>query len=159
MNASRWLLSALLVWGYPFVPASTCAQTLPPTDLVGLQVRADPDSVARIHQLFLVKRRSAKTILWTGAGVAAGLGLIGLGSHALVNSVKQTTSGQPLQQGAVSVGFQFSLPGLAIVGLGLLRRVRYSPHREAVVVSAYEQGKGLPPSIERSLKRLYGATR
>ena len=152
MKASLWLLPVLLVLTSQYLPSSTYAQIQSPTDSIRTQVRSAGDTLVAIHQLFLSKRRSAKTISWTGAGVAAACGLIGLGSYAAVNSVKKMTSGQPFEEGAASVSLKFSLPGLAIISLGLIRRIRFNRQREAVVVSAYEQGKGLPPSIQRSVR-------
>lgn len=150
MNASVWLLPVLLVLTSQYVPSSTYAQ--PPSDSIRLPVRSASDTLVAIHQLFLSKRRSARAATWTGAGVAATCALVGLGSYALVNSVKQTTNGQPLEEGVASVSLKFSLPGLAIISLGLIRRIRFNRHREAVVVSAYEQGKGLPPSLQRLVR-------
>ncbi|MBD2703811.1 hypothetical protein IC229_24405 [Spirosoma sp. BT702] len=158
MKAPLWLFFLLLILTSPNIPASTYAQTSPPTDSIRLQVRPASDSLIAIHQLFLRKRRSAKTAIWTGVGVGVGLGLIGLGSYALVNSAKKATSGMPLEEGSASISLKFSLPGLPILTLGVIRRIRFNRHREAVLVDAYKKGKGLPPSIRRSIRSQHFAT-
>lgn len=152
MNPLLWRLYLLLILTSPYILSSTYAQTQMPTDSIPLLFRSTGDTLEAIHQLFLAKRASIRTIIWTGVGVGATGGLIGLGSYALVNSAKKSTSGQPLEEGIASVSLKFSLPGLAITSLGLLRRIRFNREREAVVIEAYKQGKGLPPSIQRKVK-------
>lgn len=152
MKASLWLLLVLFFLTSHYLPSSTYAQSQPPTDSIRLQVRSAGDTLIAIHQLFLSKRRSAKAGIWTGVGLTAVGVLMAQGSHALVNSVKQSTSGQPLKEGAASLSLKFSLPGLALTTLGLIRQIRFNRRREAVVISAYEQGKVLPPFIQRLVR-------
>ncbi|GAB3702729.1 hypothetical protein GCM10027592_32430 [Spirosoma flavus] len=158
MTASLWRLTLLFLLTIQYVPASTYAQTYPPMDSVRLQVNSDGDTLVAIRRLFLAKRGSAKIAIWTGVGLGVTCGLIGLGSYALVNSAKKSTSGKPLEESPASISLKFSLPGLAISGIGLVRRIRFNRQREAVVIAAYEQGRGLPPFILRKFRRQHFAS-
>ena len=122
MNAPRWLILTMLVLGSQYLPSWTYGQTPLPADSIRLSVRSSSDTALAIHRLFLSERRSARTITWTGLGLAAAGVLIAQLSHSVVNSAKQLTSGTPLTEGAAMLSLKYSVPGLAFSGLGLYRR-------------------------------------
>ncbi len=131
---------------------SVFAQSETGIDSARAQFSFSTDTVQAIHHLFSIKRRGANIVTGTGVAVAGtGIFLAQL-SYAVLNSFKTAYSGKRLEPGPGAASLRLSLPGLFITTLGIIKRVRFSRSREANVISAYEQGRGLPPTIRQSLR-------
>ncbi len=150
-------LKSRLLW----LVISTClslpafAQSETTIDSVRTQPNFSRDTVQAIHLLFDTKRRGAIIVTGGGVAVAAGGVLLAQLSYAIINAVKSANGKKSKEPGLAATSFKLSLPGLFITTLGIIKRVRFSRSREAQVVSAYEQGLGLPPSLQQLLRARY----
>ena len=124
-------------------------------DSVNTQPDFFKDTIQGIHQLFLTKRRGANIVTGVGVAVAGAGVLLAQVSYSIVNSVNTANGAKSLSEGPTAASFKASLPGILITTLAIIKRVRFNRRREEAVLSAYQQGRGLPPKIRQLLRPRY----
>lgn len=154
-KTNKYRIAIFLLGAYFCYSATTVhAQLIDRPDSIQLVKASRKDTIRAVHRLFQARRQGAAANTWIGVAlVGSGIALVrAFSALATLPAGGQVDNGN----GHLTLAtLKISVPGLALISLGLAKGVRFSERKEANLIAAYQQNQSLPASVRRRLRPAY----